>query len=1086
MSDTQLTLTIPESDNLPWFNNFIAAILYSHYSRELILNNEDILDKLKEIFNFTNDTKKNLEEIIRIVDSKIYELTIKISPYVSPPLDNLNNLNYLNEDNEANKIKELNVNNLFYNYLLSHDKELTAFILPKFLELINSSCISVERYHGKNYIGLFDLIKYEKKPIFEKRLFGMNKKQIGEEDSFELKDIKQREIKKIYHEPKDYILINKWNNKNIPDIFKKVSEKDQDGDEDGIDNKYRLSSTYKNKEDLDITDKIDDVIIYNGYYYKLDSCIISDNNTERNSSQLLTFLTHKNKKYVYLDAECTKLHELKSYDETFSIYSKFPCELFKTKKININPDEKNYISTYDIKNSNYTLIYVKFKNIEIETKERKEAINRITKVIKKKIVQDDAIDKAQQAKKEIDLYRIDKIKKLQALEKANEELMKERDDEKAKYAKLDQTFKKLKKESDEDIDKNIKAISDSLRTINIDLPAPKKDDYINLIKLLSDEYIKILRNDDTENIKRFPDFESCIDKIREIQEEINNIKDKLREYKGKPDGRRATYEKNFIKSFDNIHMYLKDYIFFIIKLLSRQNTISLIKEEIKDLPNNARINEILAAISKLPNEAKLKKIEDLLTPTDAKLKQILEAIEKLPNDAKLKKIEDLLTPTDAKIAQILDTIDKMSKDDKTKVILDEIAKIPNEAKINDLFKALIKDLPKGDNTRELLDAISKMPTDAKLNEILDAISKMPKEDNKKLLQDLNAKIDAMQQDLLSKIQEQKSTNSRTIQPEIAELRRQIQLMGDIQKQLSEATKNDHTKIIETLNSKLDDMQQILMDKLQNMEIKKSSSSNDKITLQSEIASLNQQLKLLEDIQTKIAQSGERDNKQLLQDMQQELLKYSEKDNQKIISGVQDLLRLFNKEIVLKQNEKDVMVHQELERNIKEQLVLLKDIQSKLENGNGDGNNSNCKNENNLLKLENTELKQQIEILKDIQSKCKRQQQDYEKCNKHNMLPYKYIKFKEDELLAAIKDNFKGKGKQSDKIIIEFIFKYFEKNNKVMNVYLIEKYMGDIYDVMKIFNKKYNIDDVDIKQFYRLLASISIYAKFNEAIKKNIY
>ena len=60
MSDTQLTLTIPESNNLPWFNNFIAAILYSQYSRELILKDDGILDKLKEIFNFTNDTKKNL------------------------------------------------------------------------------------------------------------------------------------------------------------------------------------------------------------------------------------------------------------------------------------------------------------------------------------------------------------------------------------------------------------------------------------------------------------------------------------------------------------------------------------------------------------------------------------------------------------------------------------------------------------------------------------------------------------------------------------------------------------------------------------------------------------------------------------------------------------------------------------------------------------------------------------------------------------------------------------------------------------------------------------------------------------------
>jgi hypothetical protein len=141
-------------------------------------------------------------------------------------------------------------------------------------------------------------------------------------------------------------------------------------------------------------------------------------------------------------------------------------------------------------------------------------------------------------------------------------------------------------------------------------------------------------------------------------------------------------------------------------------------------------------------------------------------------------------------------------------------------------------------------------------------------------------------------------------------------------------------------------------------------------------------------------------------------------------------------------------------------------------------------ETELLKLENDELKKQIEILKDIQMKCKRQQKDYERCNKHNMLPYQYIKFKEDELLDAIKEKFKSSSKKpNDKTIIEFIFQYFEKNNKVMNLYIIEKYMGDIYDVMKIFNKKYNIDNIDIKQFYRLLAAISIYAKFNDKIKK---
>jgi|LakMenEpi03Aug12_release.lakeMendotaPanAssembly.Ray.scaffolds.fasta_scaffold00138_13 hypothetical protein len=1021
-----LSITIPESKNPDWFNSFIAAIFYSKYSRKLLKKDErnKIKSEIEKIFNFTKKFNDVFNEYIRIAE----------------PTNQLSSANdhKVNYSDIEQKFKDIS----FYDYLLTNNKQLTAFILPKFLEFIKSSCISVERYDGKNYIGLYDYS--EIKNVNRTLLNLYQKPEISLKETIKISDIKKK-----YNEAKDYILINKWaNDKNTPKILNDVSKMNQDGDEDGIDNKYRLSSAYKKDGDLNITDNIDLVIEYNGHYYDLDSCIIT-NIDDNKKSQLITCLTYGgpdndndkiDNSYIYIGKNCPKLHEYDWLNNDFSIYPKKPCYLYNSHILAfVNDDDKKNISTFNLnKGSNYTLIYVKFKNIDDKKAEEKQKELDEQKELEEEQKKADEEKQKKQAKQKEERQKEEKLSKFNELEKETKQ-------QKDIITKLQQ---KLKNANEEDI----KAINEIEKKIK----SPKKDEY-NQLKSLLVEYISLLRDDETE----FKDYD-YIKKISEIDDEIKKFNTKKEAFQQRPTGSRVIHDKldNFLDYYDNISLYLNKYKYYIINFLARQKTIELLKDEIKYLPNDERISQIL--------DAKLKKIEDLLIPTDAKLKQILEAIFKLPNDAKLKKIEDLLTPTDAKLKQILDAIEKLSKDDKIKVILDEIAKIPNEAKINDLFKALIKDLPKADNTRE----------------ILDAISKMPKEDNKKLLQDLNAKIDAMQQDLLSKIQEQKSTNSRTIQPEIAELRRQLQLMGDIQKQLSEATKNDHTKIIETLNSKLDDMQQILIDKLQNMEIKKSSSSNDKITLQSEIASLNQQLKLLEDIQTKIAQSGERDNKQLLQDMQQELLKYSEKDNQKIISGVQDLLRLFNKEIVLKQNEKDVIVHKELERNIKEQLVLLKDIQSKLENG--DGNNSNCKNENNLLKLENTELKQQIEILKDIQSKCKRQQQDYEKCNKHNMLPYKYIKFKEDELLAAIKDNFKGKGKQSDKIIIEFIFKYFEKNNKVMNVYLIEKYMGDIYDVMKIFNKKYNIDDVDIKQFYRLLASISIYAKFNEVIKKNIY
>jgi hypothetical protein len=1054
-----IVVSIPPIHNNPiWFNNFVVSIFYSQYSKALLIRDNKtgngINDYIYDAY-MNNDNREFNEIKIKNIINDVFDFNKKLREI----------------------LKYIKIEYNLYEYYLKNKQIFTSFVLPKFIYYLGLTSISIEHYNEKNYVGLYDLVKYNSHKIIKKKtgFFAYGKQEISEY-RLELDTTKkQNYIRKLYNRAihPDYITVNKWfGDNNIPLILSDIEKMNGSIDDDDFDNIYRLSTTYKNKDDLKIDNTLQTELIYNEYKYTLDSCIINnynddfiddDDEEEYEEKENIVCLNNNDNKIIYSGSHipqqlCTKIYKFDWVNKNkFQIYSGFPCNIFEGNSNGI-PDED--LSLFDITKSNYTLIYVKHeKSIkeEIADEKNKDKLNTAEKT------QKDKKEKEEREKKD-----------------------KEEEEKRKKYAQLDE-LKILVKDQEEKLKTtaNKEDIEKITKIAENCTPSAKAEkDLIRDCTDLLKEYIKLLKYDESD-IKTYT-ISDYIHKTSDIIDIINKAK-LLYEEKKKPAAIKsaiAANQDNFLKYYENIIKYLEAYVYHIINILSRHNIIKLLKDELKDVSKDIRVVQILESISKLPNADNFKKIEELLTPTDANIAKILEAISKLPNDAKLKKIEDLLKPTDEKIAQILATIEKMSKDDKmkeildaiskmpkndnTKLITDAISKLPNEAKINDLFKALIKDLPKADNTRE----------------ILDAISKMPKEDNKKLLQDLNAKIDAMQQDLLSKIQEQKSTNSRTIQPEIAELRRQLQLMGDIQKQLSEATKNDHTKIIETLNSKLDDMQQILMDKLQNMEIKKSSSSNDKITLQSEIASLNQQLKLLEDIQTKIAQSGERDNKQLLQDMQQELLKYSEKDNQKIISGVQDLLRLFNKEIVLKQNEKDVMVHQELERNIKEQLVLLKDIQSKLENG--DGNNSNCKNENNLLKLENTELKQQIEILKDIQSKCKRQQQDYEKCNKHNMLPYKYIKFKEDELLAAIKDNFNGKGKQSDKIIIEFIFKYFEKNNKVMNVYLIEKYMGDIYDVMKIFNKKYNIDDVDIKQFYRLLASISIYAKFNEAIKKNIY
>jgi hypothetical protein len=963
MSSSQLTLKIPETDNLAWFNNFIAAILYSQYSRDLITNNQDILDKIKEIFDFSNDTTQNLEEIIRIASSN--------EPLIS---SNDDSLDYLTQDNEDEKIRTLNIDIQFYKYLLNHNKQLSAFILPKFLEFINSSCISIERYNGKNYIGLYDIVKYEKKTKIEKGLFGLNQKKI-EEDYFELKDVKQRNIKKLYNQSKDYILINKWNNVHYPKIFDEILKMDQDDDNEGIDNKYRLSSTYKKKEDLNITDNIDDIIIYNDYYYKLDSFIISNNNEDKsNSPQLITALTYDEQKYAYINNYCVELNKLLLAQNEFKIHSLFPCDLIKGK---IKISEKQDISTFNLNTgSNYTLVYVKLKKIADQEKEQLEADR------KAKEKRDDEEKKRNAEQKAKQDEEKDKEAKFLRLAKLETDIEKKDD----KLKKLERI---LAEEYKDDIGEMEKIITFSV----------KKDEFNELKKLLK-EYINILKTADTEFNKNT--FEDWIKKIYEIQNEINNNIRKFQALEAKS-GNKNVPERLFISFYDNIILYLNRYILFIINLLSRKNTILLLKEEIKDLPNNKKINEILDAIAKLPKVEQIGKLNDLLVPTDAKIAQILDVISKMPTDAKLKKIEDLLKPTDAKLNQ-------------------------------------------------LLDAITKIPND-----------------------DLTKKIDAMQQLLLSKIQEQKSANSRTMQPEIAELKKQLETF-------TETSKRDQIKIIDDLNIKLDAMQQELLSKLQKQVIKsKSSKSKDNITLKQEISNLNQQLQLLEDIQTKL--SGNIYNSQLLADMQEKLSNFAKKDTELIIQGVQDLLRSFNSEVIVKQTEKNNKIHNQIDTNIKEQLVLLKDIHTKLDKDVKSSSHKKDDKEISLLKVENAELKKQILILEDIQLKCKRQQKEYQRCNKHNTLPYKYIKFKEDELLDAIKDKFKSQKQPSSKIIIDFIFNYFEKNNKVMNVYIIEKYMGDIYDVMKIFNKRYNIEEIDIKQFYRLLASISIYSKYQNDIKK---
>jgi hypothetical protein len=1020
-----VVISIPNIRSNPaWFNNFITSIFYSQYSKELLIrDNKNGNGQNDYIFN----------AYLNADIGELNEINIK------------NTINDIAGKNLSEMLKNIKIEDNLYEYYLNNKKIFTSFILPKFIYYLGLTCISIEHYNKKNYVGLYDLVKYNSHKIVKKRgLFGFGNDEILTEYKLEL-DVskKQNYIRRLYDKSihPDYITVNKWFNKiNIPSVLLNIEKMNENiDDDDNIDNIYRLSTTYKNKDDLKIDDKLQTEIIYNGYKYTLDSCIINnynndiiddsskDINYEDKIKENIVCLTNNNNRIIYSGSHipkilCEKIYKFDWVNKNkFQIYSDFPCNIFEGISNGI-PDEK--LSIFDITLSNYTLIYVKHEKSIIEER---------TEIDRKRLA-----DTAERKQKET-------IEKKEREERENDAKEKRK-----KYTELEELKVKFK-EQEEKLKTNINKddIDEIEKIINkCKSPIKAEQDLINECFNLLREYIKLLKYDESD-FKGYT-ITNYMQKISDIVDKITKAKQLFDDKKKLPANRGAVNDKidTYLKYYENLNKYLEGYIYYIINILSRQNIIKLLKDELVHLPKDTQVIQILDSISKLPNNDSLKKIEELLLPSDAKITQIIDLISKLPNDDKLKKkIEELLLPTNDKIAQILEAISKIPKDDNFKKLEDLLSNLPTDAKISDLLKNAFKDLPINNTTKELTDllnaTIKDLPKDARISEVLGEIAKINREDKTKDLLAAMVKIPD--------------------ETKISEL---------LKASIKDLPKEDNSKIIKDLNTKIDAMQQSLLSKI-NQENRKSKD----ISLQSEIAALNQQLELLGEVQRKISESGMRDNKQLLLDMQQELLKYSEKDNKQIIAGVQDLLRVFNEKIMTKRNDNE---------NVKEQLLLLKDIQSKLNKESRSRSKSECKNksneENKLLKLENEELKKQIEIFKDIQSKCKKQQKEYERCNKHNTLPYKYIKFKEDELLEAIKEKFKGQNKPKDRIIIDFIFYYFEKNNKVMNVYIIEKYMGDIYDVMKIFNKKYNIENIDIKSFYRLLASISIYSRFYDDIK----
>jgi hypothetical protein len=433
-----VVISIPNIRSNPaWFNNFITSIFYSQYSKELLIRDS-------KNGNGQNDYIFNA--YLNADIGELNEINIK------------NTINDIAGKNLSEMLKNIKIEDNLYEYYLNNKKIFTSFILPKFIYYLGLSSISIEHFNKKNYVGLYDLVKYNSHKIVKKKpgFFTYGKEEISEY-RLELDTTKkQNYIRKLYDKDihPDYITVNKWfdaNKENIPSVLLDIEQMNGSiDDDDNIDNIYRLSTTYKNKYDLKIDDKLQTEIIYNGYKYTLDSCIINNYNNdfiddnkdieyEEKVKENIVCLNNNNNRIIYSGSHipktlCNNIYKFDWVNKNkFQIYSDFPCNIFEGNPNGI-PDTK--LSIFDITKSNYTLIYVKHeKSIKDENEEgkRKKTVEEREKDAKEKKNKKEREEKEAEAEeKRIKYAELEKLKeqdeKINSIVKEQEIRLKEIND----------------------------------------------------------------------------------------------------------------------------------------------------------------------------------------------------------------------------------------------------------------------------------------------------------------------------------------------------------------------------------------------------------------------------------------------------------------------------------------------------------------------------------------------------------------------------------------------------------------------------------------------------------------------------------
>jgi hypothetical protein len=372
-------VTIPQYKSTCWFNAILMALLYSQNSRKLLMYNSEF--------------KKRNDNLSLILKKILYHHYINHS----------NVGKYFNVLRPEKILQLCNIPLNIYETMVENGWAFNIF-LSKFIEYMNVSCLTLDYINNIFFTGLNEHIDYYINYYNQLDIMANLK------NPTDIFFIKLAEKMRNNYNP-DYICINLWNTYevqsnpylhlfnsflSIPVFFERLQL-----------NYYRPS--YANLYELK------DEILYNGYIYKLDSCILSNYDHNRiGIGHAICGITCKNNKYVYNGW-------IRTTDDKAMANGKFgkddllPCELFPF-NWNINDRHNKFCLREDkcklslISNSNRnklcfsfgkadrTIIYVKqhkdYKpsidiNIESsnELKKRDEKIFVITQppIIKEKI-----------------------------------------------------------------------------------------------------------------------------------------------------------------------------------------------------------------------------------------------------------------------------------------------------------------------------------------------------------------------------------------------------------------------------------------------------------------------------------------------------------------------------------------------------------------------------------------------------------------------------------------------------------------------------------------------------------------------------